>query len=368
MASDGLDGGWMSGQDARADGFVDRVFSTMVQAWDLVGMAIGLKLGYYAAMLGIPVTSTELAERTGTLERYAREWLEQQAGTGILECADPTAAPTERRFTLPAEHAEVLLDGDSMRYLGAGVSMVTAATLAMPALLETYRGERSMAWDDFEEDMREGQGAMNRPFFMSGLAKDALGSIPELHERLSQGGRVADIGCGLGWSAIGLALAYPSAIVDGFDLDEPSIASAIGNAEEHGVDDRVRFHARDAGEGDIVGEYDLALAVECIHDMSHPVPVLATMRRITKADGYVIVADERVAETFAPPVDDLERFFYGWSITTCLPDGMSAEGSVGTGTVMRPATLRRYALEAGFTDVDVLPIDNDFFRFYRLVG
>lgn len=328
----------MTEHDARADAFVERVFSTILQTWDLVSMSMGLKLGYYTALLDAPATSVQLAERTATLERYAREWLEQQAGTGMLECEDASAPPTERRFSLPAAHAEVLLDGDSQRYLGGAVRMITAATLTMPALLETYSGGRSLGWEDFGEDMREGQGAMNRPFFLSGLAKDALGSIPELHERLSADARIADIGCGLGWSAIGLALAYPSAVVDGFDLDEPSIEAAIGFAKEHGVDERVRFFARDAGEGDI------------------------------KPDGYVIVADERVAETFDPPVDDLERFFYGWSITTCLPDGMSADGSVGTGTVMRPDTLRGYAREAGFADVDILPIDNDFFRFYRLVG
>ena len=358
----------MTENDARADAFVERVFGTIVQTWDLVSMSIGLKLGYYTALQQGPLTSAQLADGTGSVERYAREWLEQQAGTGIVECEDASLAPTERRFSLPAAHAEVLLDGDSMRYLGAAVRMVTAATLTMPALLETYSGGRSLGWDDFGEDMREGQGAMNRPFFLSELSQGALGSIPALHELLTAGARVADIGCGLGWSAIGMALAYPTAVVDGFDPDEPSIEAATRFAKEHGVDDRVRFHARDAGEGDIEGEYDLAIAVECIHDMSHPVPVLATMKRIVKPDGYVIVADERVAETFDPPVGDLERFFYGWSITTCLPDGMSAEGSVGTGTVMRPDTLRGYAREAGFSDLDVLPIDNDFFRFYRLVG
>lgn len=357
----------MSDDDARADAFVERVFGTIVQTWDLVSMSIGLKLGFYEALREGAATSRELAERTGTLERYAREWLEQQAGTGILECENARLEPTERRFSLPSAQAEVLLDGDSMRFLGAAVHMATSATLTLPALLETYRGRRVLGWDDFGEDMREGQGSMNRPFFLSGLASE-LGSIPDLHRRLSEGGRVADIGCGLGWSSIGIALAYPDAVVDGYDLDEPSIEAATGFAKEHGVGERVRFHARDAGDEGIDGRYDLALAVECVHDMAHPVPVLATMRRIVTSGGYVIVADERVAETFDPPVDDLERFFYGWSLTTCLPDGMSQQGSAGTGTVMRPDTLRRYARDAGFADVEVLPIDNDFFRFYRLAG
>jgi len=354
--------------DARADAFVERTFDALVQTWDVASMALGLKLGYYEALQHGAATSVELAARTDTVERYTREWLEQQAGTGILECEDAAVPATERRFSLPSAHAEVLLDGDSLRFLGAALHMVTAATLKVPALLDTYRGRQVLGWDDYGDDMRQGQGAMNRPFFLSALAEGALGSIPELRDRLESAPRIADIGCGLGWSAIGMALAYPDAVVDGFDLDEPSIDDANRFATEHGVEDRVHFYARDAGDGDIAGEYDLALAVECVHDMAHPVPVLETMRRIVKPDGYVIVADERVAETFDPPVDDLERFFYGWSITTCLPDGMSHEGSVGTGTVMRPSTLRGYALEAGFSDLEVMPIDNDFFRFYRLVA
>jgi hypothetical protein len=108
-------------------------------------------------------------------------------------------------------------------------------------------------------------------------------------------------------------------------------------------------------------------AFECVHDLSYPVAVLSTMRRLRNEGGTVLVMDERVAETFDPPVDDVERMFYGWSITSCLPDGMSAPGAAGTGTVMRPATLRAYAREAGFDEVEILPIDHDVFRFYRLV-
>jgi SAM-dependent methyltransferase len=354
--------------DARADAFTERLFESFIQVWDVISVYLGDKLGYYEALRSGPLTSVQLAERTGTVERYAREWLEQQAGTAVLEVEDASVPPTERRFSLPAEHAEVLLDRDSLRYLAAGVRTVMAATLAMPRLIETYRGREVLGWDAFGDEMREGQGSTNRPFFLSGLAQDALSAIPELDARLAAGGRIADVGCGVGWSAIGMALAYPNVSVDGFDPDEPSIDRAWIFAKEHGVEDRVRFHARDAGEEGIDGSFDLAIAIECVHDMPYPQPVLATMRRLVNDGGYVIVVDERVADRFEPPVDDLERFFYGFSITTCLPDGMSHEGSVGTGTVMRPSTLRRYASEAGFADIEVLPIDHDFFRFYRLVG
>ena len=110
----------------------------------------------------------------------------------------------------------------------------------------------------------------------------------------------------------------------------------------------------------------MAIIIEAVHDMSNPVPVLSAVREALADGGSLVVVDERVAETFSAPGDELERFMYGWSLTTCLPDGRSRQPSVATGTVMRPETLRRYAAEAGFASVEILPVENDFFRFYRL--
>ena len=184
--------------------------------------------------------------------------------------------------------------------------------------------------------------------------------------------RVADVGCGAGWSSIALARAYPQARVDGFDLDAPSIELARRHAAAAGVADRVAFHARDAADPALAGAYDLVLAFETIHDMARPVEALRTMGRLAGAGGAVIVMDERVGEAFTAPGDPTERLFYGSSILFCLPtglaDGTPERPSAGTGTVMRPATFRRYALEAGFGGVEILPIEHDFFRFYRLVA
>ena len=130
------------------------------------------------------------------------------------------------------------------------------------------------------------------------------------------------------------------------------------------MDDRVTFHHDDAAG--LAGSFDAAIIIEALHDMANPVPVLAAIRDALADDGSLIVVDERVAETFTAPGDDVERFMYGWSITTCLPDGRSRQPSRATGTVMRPDTLRAYASEAGYGSVEVLPIENDFFRFYRL--
>ena len=153
--------------------------------------------------------------------------------------------------------------------------------------------------------------------------------------------------------------------MDGYDLDAPSIEAARRNAVEAGVADRVRFHAGRRGRR-VTGRYDLVIAFECIHDLPDPVSVLAAMRRLAGPDGVVLVMDERVAETFTAPGDEVEQLMYGYSLMCCLPDGMAHARSVGTGTVMRPDTLRRYAAAAGFAGVEVLADRDDFFRFYRL--
>ncbi|HET7701382.1 MAG TPA: class I SAM-dependent methyltransferase, partial [Candidatus Limnocylindria bacterium] len=159
---------------------------------------------------------------------------------------------------------------------------------------------------------------------------------------------------------------YPNVRVDGFDLDAPSIAAATANAREHGVSDRVRFEARDAADPALAGRYDLVTIFEALHDMSQPVAVLAAARRLLVEGGTMLVIDEKVDEHFSAPGSDLDRLFYGFSLMICLPDGLSHTPSAGTGTVMRPATLRSYAQAAGFRDIEILPIDAGFFRFYRL--
>jgi 2-polyprenyl-3-methyl-5-hydroxy-6-metoxy-1,4-benzoquinol methylase len=155
--------------------------------------------------------------------------------------------------------------------------------------------------------------------------------------------------------------------VDGFDSDGPSIELARANAAAAGVADRVAFHRRDASVLALAGNYDLVTAFECVHDMGRPVEALRAMGRLANPRGAVLVADERVAEQFGAFGDAAERLVYAWSVLFCLPTGLADAPSVGTGAVMRVATLRAYAAEAGFRGVEILPIENDFWRFYRLL-
>jgi SAM-dependent methyltransferase len=154
--------------------------------------------------------------------------------------------------------------------------------------------------------------------------------------------------------------------VDGIDLDEASIEAARRHLAESELKDRVTFHLRDAADAEFAGSYDLVYIHEALHDMSHPVQVLSTCRALLADGGCVVIADERVPDKFDPPGDEVERLYYGFSILHCLPVGMVGENPAGTGTVMRAPTVRRYAEQAGFRECVVLPIENDFYRFYQL--
>jgi 2-polyprenyl-3-methyl-5-hydroxy-6-metoxy-1,4-benzoquinol methylase len=351
------------------DAFATKVLESAAAAIDLFTLYLGDRLGYYEVLAADgPLTPSELAARTGTHERYTREWLEQQAASSVLRVENPDGPAEARRFYLPAGHDEVLTDRDSLNYLAPLAQLFGGAVRPLPSVLEAYRTGSGVAYADYGVDLREGQARMNRAMFLHQLGREWLPAITDVHARLQADppARVADFGCGAGWSTIGIARSYPKANVDGFDLDAPSIDLARANAAESGLNGRVCFHVRDAGDPELAGQYDLVTAFECIHDMSRPVAALRTIRRLVKEGGAVLVVDERVGESFTPAADLVERLMYGFSVLHCLPVGMAEQPSAGTGTVMRPETLRTYAREAGFRDLEILPIDNFLFRFYRL--
>lgn len=357
--------------DPSPDAFVERVFGAVLGAADLFSIYLGDRLGYYKALAdGTPTTSAELAVKSGTDERYAREWLEHQAVGGILQVADGADDPAARRFRLPAGHAAALTDLESLVSVTPFARLIVGMGWALPAVEAAFRSGAGVPYEAYGEVVREAIADGNRPLFVNLLGSEWLPAIPDVHARLQADppARVADVGCGAGWSSLAIARAYPNVAVDGLDLDEASIEAARANAIASGLADRVHFHLRDAGDPGLAGRYDLACAFECIHDMADPVSALRAMRGLVGAGGTVLIVDERAAESFAAPGDDMERLYYGFSILHCLPVGRVDRPSAATGTVMRPATLRRYAEQAGFRAVAVLPIENDFWRFYRLTA
>ena len=345
-----------------ADTFPDRVHDATLGYFQIFSMYLGLRLGLYDALEDGELTADALAERAGIDARYAREWCEQQATIGVL-AADTSQDPPV--FGLPADVKESLLDADSLDYLGATIRQLASLRAVIDPLVEAYRTGQGLLPEMFGAESADGQGGSNRPVYLTTLPTEWLPNIEPFRAKLESGpASVIDIGCGHGWSSIALALAYPEAMVDGYDPDSYSVEQARSHAEHAGVANRVRFHITDGASVDTTA--DLAMAFECIHDMPNPVEVLSAARNALPGDGAMLVVDERTRDRFDGTFDATEAYFYGWSIFDCLPAGRAATSSAATGTVMRPGTLRAYAEAAGFTGFEALPIEHDAFRLYLL--
>jgi 2-polyprenyl-3-methyl-5-hydroxy-6-metoxy-1,4-benzoquinol methylase len=350
--------------ESKVEEFAGGLFGACLATIELANVELGVRLGLYQALAGAgPMTAAELAGRAGIADRYAREWLEQQAVAGVVEVDDATKLPDERRFELP--HAHVLLDDDSEACMKPCAAVVPWVAKAIDIMVQEFRQGTGAAFGLF--DLHDVQAAFTRPVFVNHLTQNWLPALPEVQAKLDVGApvRIAEVGCGEGLAAITIARAYPSAEVHGYDLDDASIAVAQQSAVDAGVADRARFELRDAADPTIKGDYDLVMAIEMVHDVPDPVAILRTMRTLAGPSGTVLVVDERTEETFTVPTGEMERFFYSFSTLHCLALSMQ-NGGAGTGTVIRPETMRGYATEAGFSTVETLDVEHPQFVLYRL--
>ncbi len=345
----------------------ERVFTAVVEGMDVLVAAIGDRLGYYAALDGRQLTPDELAEATHTSARYAREWLEHQAVAGYTEL---TPGPGEHGhvYRLAPGVAEVLARPGTLTSLAPLARQLASAAGQWTRIAEGARTGSGLGWAAYGPDMRESQADMNAPQLRELLAATWLpAALPELHRRMTEGEqvRVADVGCGGGWAAIALASAFPSVTVDAYDVDPPTVALARANVAAAGHGDRVRVVEGDVARAAAGAEYDLVMAFECIHDLPAPVEVLTAVRRMLRPGARALIADMAGAEELRADADPVQRALYGFSLLVCLPDAMSGGADQdATGTVMRPSKMTRYARSAGFSEIEVLPIAHDFWRFY----
>jgi predicted O-methyltransferase YrrM len=351
----------------RTEALQERLFGNAVGALELYTIYLGERLGLYRALAESgAATSSQLAARTGTTERYVREWLEHHAASGLLVVDDPRAEPLARRYWLPPEHIPVLANRDDVRYEAYNGLDIVRAGRRLPQLVEAFRVGNApppLPWEP------EGRAEGNRPRFINLLGTEWLPAIVDLDVRLraEPPARVLDVACGTGWSSIAMAQAYPDINVDGVDLDRDAISAARQNAKRAGVADRVMFSVTDAAELGGTAGYDLVTIFEALHDMSRPIEALSAARQMLSEDGTLLVVDGLVGEEFTAPASARERNEYGWSVVSCLPGAMGDSQTAATGAVMRPSVLRQYALQAGFSDVEVLPIHTEYWRFYRLL-
>ena len=355
--------------EGRRDALAERLFEATLGALEMFSVHIGWRLGLYAELADWgPATAAELSRRAEIDERYAREWLEPQAVAGLLEVDDAGLPADRRAYRLTAEHADVLADPDSLAYLAPFGALLAGIGGALPEVVAAYRTGEGVSFAHYGPDLRDGQGEINRPSFTHELPGWLTG-IPDVGEALRAGRplRIADVGCGQGYSSVAIARAFPAALVDGVDADAASVEDARARAELAGVADRARFVRRDASAVADGGPYDLVCIFEALHDMARPVEALAGARAALAPGGGGLVADERVADAFTAPGDPVERMMFGWSVTHCLPASRHEHPSEALGTVLRADTLRELAGRAGFARAEVIDGGNDFLRLYWLV-
>lgn len=356
-------------QASATEQMAGRIFTTGVGAADLCTAYLGIHLGLYRALADSPATAAELAARTDCDQRYLREWLQAQAVSALLTVDGPD--PSSARFALADGVYEVLVDETAPAYLGGLADLIAAAGSVLPQLARAYRTGAGVPYAAYGPDGVSAQSALSRPAFVNSLVAEWLPQLPDVLARLqdrAHPARVADLACGTGWAAIELAKAFSHLTVDGRDSDEASIAAGRRNALEHGVADRVNLEVVDLADqsADWSPRYDLVTFVECVHDLPRPVEALRNARAAVRPGGTVLVVDERAAETFTAPGDDIERFYAAASAIWCLPQGRVGPDPEPVGTLIRPDTMRDLAWRAGYAGIEIVPIEHPFWRFYRL--
>ncbi len=304
---------------------------------------IGDRLGLYKAMSKAgPLTSGELAERTGTKERYVREWLRANAAGGYVDYL-----PEEDRYELTPEQALILADEDSPYFVVGAFQSGVGTLKSVRNIEEVFRNGGGFGWHQHDHDLFHGTERLFRPGYVNHLAQSWLPALDGVVPKLEAGAEVADIGCGHGASTVVMALAYPNSRFTGFDFHEPSIREARKRAESAGVSDRVRFEIGKAQELE-GGTYDLATTFDALHDMGDPVGAARHVSGILKPEGaWMIVepfASDRVVDNLTP----IGRIMYSASTMICTPCSLNQEVGLGLGAQAGEAKIREVVTAGGF--------------------
>lgn len=211
------------------------------------------------------------------------------------------------------------------------------------------------------------QGEGNRPMFVNDIEK-WISSMPDIADKLkSKGGRVLDVGCGDGWASISLVKSFPLTKIDAIDADSQSIDNAKKNVHNEGLENRISLHQSLIEKANFKEKYDLVMTFESIHDMPYPIEALQKMRDIVSIDGAILIGDVSMKEKLEEKTDFVGKLYYNFSVLLCLPQSIDHANSVATGAAMTSSTFKKYAIESGFSKIDVLPIDHFLWTFYRLI-
>jgi SAM-dependent methyltransferase len=338
---------------AEVEAAMGKVMEELAVALGTVTSALGFRAGLWQALAGAgPLTPAELADRTGTVEAYAREWLKAQAAGGWV-----TYDPDGGRFSLPEPVAAALVHGPGGAIIDACTTMLLAMGDDFPMYAEALRTGKGVAWSDKSPAYLDGAAALSAASFSPELLGEIVAAIDGLPERLAAGGRVADVACGYGGPTLMLAQAVPGARVHGFDAHDGSIAKARKAAARAGLADRVAFEVALARYLPIPeGGYDLVAFFDSLHDLGDPVGALTRAREALSDGGAVLLVEPNGADRIEDNLNPIGRMWYGASVIACTPNALAQEGNA-LGTLAGEARLREAAAAAGFTRVRRLEAD-----------
>ncbi|MDQ3897876.1 MAG: methyltransferase domain-containing protein [Actinomycetota bacterium] len=319
-----------------------------VQEWSAAESAplgyIGDKLGLYRALDGAgPLTSQELADRTGTYERYVREWLNNQAAGGWIEYD-----ATDGTYQLSDEAAELWAHEKSPFFLAGAWELVASIWADADRVADAFRSGSGIGWGEHDHRLYRGVQRIYAPLYRGSLVKEWIPSLDGVEAKLRSGALVADVGCGYGISTVILAQAYPRSTFVGFDVHAGSIEAAEKAAADAGVADRVRFEVADASSFGGTG-YHLVCFFDALHDMGDPVGALTHTRTTLAEDGTVLVVEPHAGDRVEENLNPVSRLYYAGSTFLCTPSSLAQPGALGLGAQAGPERLTQVATQAGFT-------------------
>ena len=335
----------MPATEAEVTEFVHKALGDLGSALTASLVVIGDKLGLYKALAaGGPATPAELAARTGTRERYVREWSAAQAAAGYV-----TYDPKSGRYTLPDAHVAPLTDDESPACVLGGFQGMTAAMKAEPKVSEAFRKGGGVGWHEHDPGLFQGTERFFRPGYNANLVGAWIPALDGVDAKLKAGARVADVGCGHGASTLIMAKAFPRSTFVGFDYHQASIERARERAREAGVADRVSFEV--AAAKDFPGSYDLVAFFDCLHDMGDPVGAARHVRESLGRDGTWMLVEPFANDRVEDNLNLVGRVFYSVSTLVCTPASLSQEVGLGLGAQAGEARLTDVLRQAGFTRV-----------------
>ncbi len=306
-------------------------------------IVIGHRLGLYKALADGPATAGELATRTDTVPRYVDEWLRGQAAGGYVQFDAESGA-----YSLTEEQAFVLTNPDGGIYAPGAFVLALGSLKAEPRITEAFKTGAGLGWHEQDEDVFVGCEAFFRPGYIANLVSSWIPALDGVDEKLRAGGKVADVGCGLGASTVLMADAYPASQFSGFDYHDESIELARKRAADAGVSERTVFETASAQNYRGTG-YDLVATFDCLHDMGDPLGAARHIRESLAPDGTWLIVEPMAGDTVSDNLNPVGRVYYSFSTFLCVPNALSQTGGYALGAQAGEAAMRQLVTDAGFT-------------------